>query len=125
MLCAGAFLACAVMCGRAIEAICTEHKTKSPTLAEGLRELKDRQIIDQRLFDWAETLRHQRNIGAHATAESITPQDARDVLDFAIAICEYVVVLSDKYETFRNRQKRKAAAQTPPPATDVPPPAGA
>ena len=104
---AKAYSACAVMCGRAIEAVCAEHKTKAKLLAGGLKELRDRGIIDQRLFDWAEALREQRNIGAHATGEDVSRVDARDVLDFSIAICEYVFVLSQKYEDFKARHAKK------------------
>lgn len=105
---ARAYAACAVMCGRAIEAICAEHKTKSKNLGAGLTELRDKKIIDQRLFEWGEALREQRNIGAHANQEDISREDARDVLDFAIAICEYIFVLSHKYETFRARQAKRS-----------------
>jgi hypothetical protein len=106
---AQAYSACAVMCGRAIEAICAEHETKSKNLAAGLKELKDRQIIDQRLFDWAEALQETRNIGAHAKGEHVSRQDAEDLLDFAIAICEYVFVLAQKYDAFKERQAKRAA----------------
>lgn len=105
---AKAHSACAVMCGRAIEAVCSEYKTKSKNLAGGLRELRDKGVIDQRLFDWAESLREQRNIGAHATEEDVSRDDAHDVLDFSLAICEYVFVLSEKYEDFKARQAKKA-----------------
>lgn len=106
---AKAYLACAVMCGRAIEAVCTTFKTNSKTFAAGLKELRDRGIIDQRLFDWAEALRKQRNIGAHASEEDISRNDAGDLLDFSMAICEYVFVLAEKYEDFIQRQTKKAA----------------
>jgi hypothetical protein len=105
---AQAYAACAVMCGRALEAICREYKTKSKNLAAGLQELKQKQIIDHRLFDWGEALREKRNIGAHATTEHISRDDARDVLDFAIAFCEYVFVLSQKYDAFKERQAKAA-----------------
>ena len=123
---AQAYAASVVMCGRAIEAVCVEHKTKAKTLAAGLRELRDRKIIDQRLFDWGDALRAQRNIGAHATEEDISHEDARDVLDFAVAICEYVFVLSEKYEEFQARQRKKkgvkatAAKKSLPSGANVP-----
>ena len=112
---AQAFSACAVMCGRAIEATCAEYKTKSKTLAAGLKELRDRKVIDQRLFEWAEALREQRNIGAHATEEDVSREDARDVLDFSIAICQYVFVLSQKYDDFKKRQAKRTAKKGTPP----------
>ncbi len=104
---ATAYSACAVMCGRSIEALCKEHGAKNWQLAKGVKELKDKGIIDGRLFDWSEALRDRRNIGAHATEEDISKEDARDVLDFTVAICEYVYVLSDKYEKFKKREIKK------------------
>jgi hypothetical protein len=97
------------MCGRAIEAVCATYKTKSKLLAAGLKELRDKGIIDKRLFDWADALRVLRNIGAHATEEDISREDARDLLDFSMAICEYVFVLAEKYDDFVERQTKKAA----------------
>ena len=109
---AKAYAACAVMCGRSLEALCKEHGTKNWQLAKGIKELKDKGIIDGRLFDWGEALRDRRNIGAHATEEDISKEDARDVLDFTIAICEYVYVLADKYEKFKKRETRKKKSST-------------
>jgi hypothetical protein len=100
------FSACAVMCGKAIEAICRE-KTGEKTLQKGLKKLKDKGLIETRLYDWGEALRKERNIGAHATDEMTSAKDAEDVLDFATAFAEYVYVLSEKYETFANRKKKK------------------
>jgi hypothetical protein len=110
---ARAYAACAVMSGRAIEAICAEQKTKAKNLAGGLKELKDKGVIDGRLFDWGDALRERRNIGAHATEEDISKDDARDVMDFAIAICEYVFVLADRYEEFKARQAKTKKANKP------------
>jgi hypothetical protein len=94
---AKAYSACAVMCGRALEALCKENGAKNWQLAKGIKELKEKGIIDGRLFEWSEALRDRRNIGAHVTEEDISKEDARDVLDFTVAICEYVYVLTDKY----------------------------
>jgi hypothetical protein len=110
------------MCRRAIEAVCVEQKTKSKNLAGGLKELRNKQVIDQRLFEWGNALREQGNIGAHATDEAISRENARDVLDFALAICEYVFVLSGKYAEFQARQKKKAATKPPPRRIPPPPP---
>ena len=101
-----AYMACAVMCGRVIESICSEYKTKKKFLSGGLKELLDRNIIDSRVYDWSEALRIHRNIGAHPTKERISKKDARDLLDFANAICEYVFVLSKKFEDFMTRKNK-------------------
>lgn len=103
---AKAFSACAVMCGRAIEGICKHHNTKSKTLAGGLKDLKDLNVIDSRIFEWGEALRTARNLGAHASTEKVSKEDARDLLDFCTAICEYVFVLNEKFERFKARQKK-------------------
>lgn len=103
---AKAYSACAVMCGRTIEGLCMHHKTKGKNLGLALKELKEKDIIDSRLFEWGEELRRHRNIGAHATAEKISKEDARDLLDFSAAICEYVFVLNEKFNRFKERTKR-------------------
>lgn len=105
---AKAYRACAVMCGRALEGVCKTYKTKSKNIADGFKELLERKVIDDRLFQWGEALRKQRNLGAHATESNITKDDARDVLDFAFAICDYIFVLSDKFDKYLKRQEKKA-----------------
>lgn len=100
------FMACAVMCGRAIEGLCKD-KVKSKYLGDGLKKLKAAKIIDEKLFEWGEALRNERNIGAHAGDETISRQDASDVLDFALAMAEYVYVLDDKYKAYKARKAGK------------------
>lgn len=104
---AKAYSATVVMSGRTLEGVCKHHATKGKTLAKGLSELKDMGVIDERLFLWGEELRKHRNIGAHATDEKISKEDAKDLLDFASAICEYVFVLNEKFNRFMERQSKK------------------
>lgn len=87
-----------------LEGICRHYQTKSQYLGPGLRELRERGMIDGRLFRWAEELQKSRNIGAHATGEKVSKQDARDLLDFTNAICEYIFVLTAKFEAFMKRR---------------------
>lgn len=94
------------MCGRTIEGVCKHHDSKTRNLAGGLKKLKDDGIIDARLYNWGEALRSHRNLGAHATTEKVSKEDARDLLDFSIAICEYVFVLNEKFNRFQARQKK-------------------
>jgi len=100
---ASAYLACAVMCGRAIEAICTE-KTGKSNLASGLKQMREDNAIDQRLYNWGEALRKERNVGAHANHASGNRQDAKDLLDFAWAFVDYVFVLSEKFDAYERRK---------------------
>lgn len=106
---AGAFTACVVMSGRAIEGVCVHHNTKSTELAKGLKELLAKDVIDKRLFTWGDALRKLRNLGAHATGERFTAQDASDVLAFTHAIAEYVFVLTEQFEDFMQRQAKRPA----------------
>lgn len=103
---AQAFSACAVMCGRAIEGVCKHHDPEMSTLATGLKKLREDGIIDDRIYGWGDTLRENRNLGAHATTERVTKDDARDLLDFSIAICEYVFVLNEKFQRFQERRAK-------------------
>ena len=104
---AKAYSACAVMCGRTLEGVCKHYHPKIRTLATGLKKLKEEGTIEKRLFEWGEALRKHRNLGAHATIERVTKDDARDLLDFCIAICEYVFVLNKKFQRFQDRQNSK------------------
>lgn len=99
----GIYSAAAVLCGRALERLIKE-KAGANTIAKGLAELKKQGIIDERLFNWAEVLRKERNIGAHASDEDTTKENAQDIIDFTIAIFDYVYTLSDKYEKYMARK---------------------
>lgn len=103
---ATAYDACAVMCGRVLEGICSEYKTKTKFLRGGLKELLDKQVIDKRIYEWGEALREHRNIGAHARKEKISKEDARYLLDFAEAICEYIFILTEKFKTFMESKEK-------------------
>jgi len=103
---ARAYSACAVMCGRTIEGVCKHHDAKTRNLADGLKKLKTSGVIDTRLYEWGEALRAHRNLGAHASTQKVAKEDARDLLDFSMAICEYVFVLNEKFERFKNRQAK-------------------
>lgn len=103
---ARAYSACAVMCGRAIEGVCMHHDPSTRSLATGLKKLRDAGLIDDRIFKWGEALRVNRNLGAHATTEKVARADAQDLLDFSLAICEYVFVLHEKFERFEKRRAK-------------------
>lgn len=92
------------MCGRVLEGICSEYNTKKGFLAGGLGELLDKEILDNKIYEWGMALRKLRNIGAHATKETISEEDAGDVLDFANAICDYVFVLNEKFKKLMERK---------------------
>ncbi|KAF0208121.1 MAG: hypothetical protein FD171_1278 [Actinobacteria bacterium] len=102
---AGAYNACAVMCGRALEAVAHAFGTKKKVLAGGLQDLRDAGVIDHRLYEWGDALRSERNVAAHASGGDITKTDASDLIEFTNAICEYVFVLTARFEKFMERKK--------------------
>jgi len=106
-------LACSVMCRRTLESLCVDLGVLNKSLPDKLQELKTKGVIDGRLAEWGETLRQMGNIGAHASDNRIGKQDARDILDFTIAICEYVYMLTSKYEKFKIRQQKQRAQSMP------------
>lgn len=99
----GIHSAAVVLCGRALERL-ANSKAPGKTLHDGLAELKAQGVIDSRLFDWANVLRKERNLGAHAAEEDVTKENAEDVLAFTVAIFEYVFTLSEKYTEFVARK---------------------
>ena len=75
-------------------------------IGKALPQLKPKGVIDERLFSWAEALRKERNIGAHASESDTTRENAQDVIDFTIAIFDYVYTLSEKYEKYAARKSQ-------------------
>jgi hypothetical protein len=112
----GAYTASVAMTGRALEAIGRHFHTKGNAnklmLAAGIEELRQNNIIDQRLYEWSKELHLNRNLAAHASSQEFEQADAEDLFNFASAICDYVFVLSEKFDKFK---KRKGPNGTPAP----------
>lgn len=101
---AGAFLATAVMVRRAIEGFCAENGAKNRNLRSSLQDLVGRDVIDQRLLEWADRLRILGNVGAHFSESVVTQQDASDALDLVEAMLDYVYVFAVKFQQFQARR---------------------
>ncbi len=100
------------MCRKALEGIAEEHKVMVHNLASALKEMKDKGIIESRRYEWADALRISGNEAAHVVSASISPQDAKDLLEFTNALLEYVFTFQDRFEQFKKRRgNSKAAAQ--------------
>ena len=80
---------------------------KKIMLANGIKQLHDKNIIDARLFDWSQQLHAFRNDAAHPDTSSISREDTEDLQAFAYAIIEYIYDLTDRYEEFKERLKRR------------------
>jgi len=76
-------------------------------LGEGIKRLKEKGVIDQRLYDWSQQLHAFRNLAAHPTDITISREDADDLKSFVYAIIEYIYDLTDRYNDFQARLSRK------------------
>ena len=112
------------MLGRALEAVCRDainpkpftppSETQNPPknkvmLADGIKMLKEKGFIDDRLYDWSQQLHAFRNLAPHPdeSSISISRRDAEDLQSFVYAIIEYIYDLTDRYEEFKARIAKK------------------
>lgn len=101
---AKAYTATAIMCRKTLEGIADESKITARNLATALKEMKEKGIIENRLYEWADALRISGNEAAHGVNSRLSRQDAKDILEFTHAILEYVFTFQEKFEQFKNRQ---------------------
>jgi len=99
--------ACALMCRRALEALCRTLAANGRDLARRLADLKANGHIDERLLDWAHGVRLVGNEAAHDVDAAVTAEDARDILEFTEALLMYVFTLDTKFRSFEARRNRR------------------
>jgi hypothetical protein len=114
----GSHMAACVMFGRALEAVCRDvlrakddastDKKQRLMLGAGIKALREKNLIDDRLFDWSQQLHAFRNLSAHPDEDfAVSRHDAEDLQAFVQAIIEYIYDLSDRYEEFKERIARR------------------
>lgn len=99
-----AYTASAIMCRKTLEGLCAEHGAKATNLSLSLKKLRDKEIIENRLFEWAEALRTLGNEAAHGVDCIINREDAQSTLDFTEALVQYVFAYQDRFELFKRRR---------------------
>jgi hypothetical protein len=104
------YTATAIMCRKTLEGIAEEHKVTVRNLATALKEMRDKGIIESRLYEWADALRISGNEAAHGVNVSISKQDAKDILEFTNALLEYVFTFQDRFEQFKKRRGNSKVA---------------
>lgn len=104
---AKAFTATAIMCRKTLEGICAEHGVKVTSLVGALKQLRDKGVIENRLYEWADALRISGNEAAHDVNVTIGAEDAKDIVDFTNALLEYVFTFRDRFEKFKQRRTAK------------------
>ncbi len=92
------------MCRKTVEGICKEHGIKDRNLSAGLKSMRDKELIEKRLFEWADVLRVAGNEAAHGVDFTVKADDARDLLDFTSALLEYLFSFREKFEQFKKRR---------------------
>jgi hypothetical protein len=99
------------MVRRALEATCAEHGVKERTLAASLRSLKEKDLINGTLVEWADALRVLGNEGAHYTGKAVNREDAEDALAFADALIDYMYVLRLRFDQFKHRRAQSGTGR--------------
>ncbi len=102
-----AYTATVIMCRRTLEGFCLIKGTKEKNLALSIKKLKENGIINDQLFDWADELRLAGNKAAHNMGNDFDSLDAKDILDFTIAILDFTYSFKDKFDKFKDRVKKK------------------
>ena len=105
---ARAYTAAAIMCSKTLEGICQSQGDNTGSLASSLRKMKHDGLIDNRLFEWSDTLRLAGNEAAHDVKVTVSKEDAKDMLDFTNAIAEYLFAFREKFEEFKKRLEERA-----------------
>jgi hypothetical protein len=96
-----------IMCRRTLEGFCQIMGIKKNVpLVKALAKLKEDGIINEQLYQWATLLRDSGNQAAHDIQSSFSADDAKDILDFTIAILDFSYSFKDKFDKFIKRQKQ-------------------
>jgi len=99
------YTATVIMCRRTLEGYCQEMAV-SPKLklVSALNELQANGTISPQLYQWATLLRTFGNKAAHDITSQFSEEDAKDLLDFTIAILDFTYSFKDKFDKFISRQ---------------------
>ena len=104
---ARAYTASAIMCRKALEGICNEHGVKEKNLSASLKKMKNMDLIEGRLYEWADALRIVGNEAAHEVESNVSGEDARDLIEFTEALLDYVITFHERFIRFKERRKKK------------------
>jgi hypothetical protein len=108
---ARAYTATAIMCRRALEAVCDHCNVKvKNNLRASLDRLRQGGMIDESLFKWAAELHALGNIAAHEADALLSRQDAADALHFTNALLSYIFTYRQEFEEFKSRRQVQSSA---------------
>ncbi len=96
--------ATALMCRRALEAVCKSLSASGSSLVLRLGDLHAKGHIDQKLLRWAHAVRLVGNNAAHDVEQAMSREDARDILDLTDALLMYIFSLDKRFREFEGRR---------------------
>ena len=94
---------CAVGIRRCLEAVCKDRGAKKKNLDASIKELASKGILPDTLISMMNSSRIIGNLGAHASSDEVTEDDANLLIDFCLAILEYVYVVPSRIATVQRR----------------------
>ncbi len=100
----GLYTPSVIMCRLVLEAICHNNSCTGSTLIQKLEDLKNKNIINDQLYEWVDALRLLGNIAAHDFTSTVKKEDSKDVLDLIHAIIEYIYNFQIKFNEFKQRK---------------------
>lgn len=103
----GSHTACAIMCRKTLEGVCENYAVEGRSLMDRLKGLKDKGVIDGKLYEWSDELRIVGNEAAHDVNVEVSEADANDMLVFTKALLEYVYTFHKQFEEFKKRRAKK------------------
>lgn len=90
--------------GVALERMCKDQGATGRSLADKLRDLRNREILPATLAEMTEKVRVFRNLGSHADDDDeVTPADADAIDEFFRAVVEYVYVAPHRVAEVKKR----------------------
>ena len=97
------YRASAMMARRAMQATCIEKETTKDRLVDQLHELASNGIITKGLKEWADVVRWVGNDAAHPNNETVTKEDAEDILKLAEQFLHVIYVAPAIAKEHRSR----------------------
>ena len=110
---AQAYTPTVIMCRKALEGMCEAKGIRERNLKASIQEMRKQGHIEVQLEEWATMLREEGNDAAHDLKTTFDATDARDLLDFTVALGEYLFTFKKRFEDLRSR---RASARTIPSA---------
>jgi hypothetical protein len=105
---AKAYRASVMMARHALERTCHMNGATKGTLQTKLEALEKQGTISGDLTEWADLLRLTGNAGSHDD-DDVSPEDAKDMLDFTEALLNHLYVLRARFDEFKARRQQKAS----------------